>query len=36
VRSALEILREEFWQTLGHLGCSRVDDLGPHVFRKTF
>ncbi|MGF3054924.1 alpha-hydroxy acid oxidase, partial [Microbacterium sp. YY-01] len=36
VRSALQILREEFWQTLGHLGCSRVEELGPHVFRKTF
>lgn len=36
VASALEILREEFWTTLGHLGCSSVSDLGPNVFRQIF
>lgn len=35
VRSVLEVLREEFWMTLGHLGCSFVADLGPHVFRDA-
>lgn len=32
VRRVLEILREEFWTTLGHLGVSSVSELGPHVF----
>ena len=27
VRRTLELLRQEFWTTLGHLGCSSVDDL---------
>lgn len=31
-RRVLEILRREFWTTLGHLGCSSVADLGPQVF----
>jgi len=31
VRAVLRILRQEFWTTLGHLGCSRVSELGPHV-----
>jgi len=35
VRRTLELLQEEFWTTLGHLGCSRVSDLGPHVFRQS-
>jgi 4-hydroxymandelate oxidase len=29
-RRVLELLKAEFWTTLGHLGCSRVDELGPH------
>jgi 4-hydroxymandelate oxidase len=33
VRRTIEILTEEFWTTLGHLGCSSPADLGPHVFR---
>ena len=28
----LELLKAEFWTTLGHLGCSRVDQLHPGVF----
>jgi 4-hydroxymandelate oxidase len=36
VERTLEILREELWMTLGHLGCSSIADLGPHVFRQTF
>lgn len=32
VRRVLEILKSEFWTTLGHLGCSKVSDLGPHIF----
>ncbi|MDR5701396.1 alpha-hydroxy acid oxidase [Agromyces aerolatus] len=36
VEAALQILREEFWMTMGHLGCSSVAELGPHVFRRTF
>ncbi len=36
VARTLEILREELWMTLGHLGCSSISDLGPHVFRQTF
>ena len=31
-RRVLELLQSEFWTTLGHLGCSSVDELGPGVF----
>lgn len=34
VRRVLEILKTEFWTTLGHLGCSSVAELGPHVFME--
>jgi len=34
VQRTLELLKEEFWTTLGHLGCSSVAELGPHVFRQ--
>jgi 4-hydroxymandelate oxidase len=33
VQRTLELLKTEFWTTLGHLGCSKVSELGPHVFR---
>jgi 4-hydroxymandelate oxidase len=32
VRRTLELLKREFWTTLGHLGCSSVDELSPKVF----
>jgi isopentenyl diphosphate isomerase/L-lactate dehydrogenase-like FMN-dependent dehydrogenase len=35
VRRVLELLRDEFWTTLGHLGCSTVSDLSPNVFRSN-
>jgi 4-hydroxymandelate oxidase len=35
VRRVLEILKLEFWTTLGHLGCSSVAELGPHVFFES-
>ncbi|WP_102225219.1 alpha-hydroxy acid oxidase [Acidimangrovimonas sediminis] len=34
VKRTLDLLRDEFWTTLGHLGCSRVSDLSPAVFRS--
>lgn len=34
VRRTLEILREEFWTTLGHLGCAAPSELGLHVFHR--
>lgn len=30
VRRTLELLKREFWTTLGHLGCSNVGALGRH------
>ncbi len=33
VKRVLELLRDEFWTTMGHLGCSRVSDISPAVFR---
>ncbi|WMT89066.1 alpha-hydroxy acid oxidase [Pelagibacterium sp. H642] len=33
VKRVLDLLRDEFWTTLGHLGCSAVSDLSPEVFR---
>ncbi|QHC35170.1 alpha-hydroxy acid oxidase [Komagataeibacter xylinus] len=35
VRRTLELLKMEFWSTLGHLGCSRVSDLSPAIFAQT-
>ncbi|GAB3556384.1 alpha-hydroxy acid oxidase [Spelaeicoccus albus] len=34
VQRVLEILKEEFWTTLGHLGCSTVDELSSDIFRQ--
>jgi isopentenyl diphosphate isomerase/L-lactate dehydrogenase-like FMN-dependent dehydrogenase len=34
VKRVLDLLRDEFWTTLGHLGCSTVSDLSPEVFRS--
>ncbi|PJE29598.1 (S)-mandelate dehydrogenase [Pseudooceanicola marinus] len=34
VQRVLDLLRDEFWTTLGHLGCSSVSDLSPAVFRS--
>lgn len=34
VRRTIELLTEEFWTTLGHLGCSTPADLGRHVLRQ--
>lgn len=31
-RAVMDILKREFWTTLGHLGCSKVSDLSPAVF----
>jgi len=36
VEATLRILQQELWMTLGHLGCSTISELGPHVFRSTF
>lgn len=33
VKRVLELLQDEFWTTLGHLGCSGVADLSPAIFR---
>jgi isopentenyl diphosphate isomerase/L-lactate dehydrogenase-like FMN-dependent dehydrogenase len=30
----LELLKDEFWTTMGHLGCSTVAELTPAVFRS--
>lgn len=35
VARVIEILKQELWMTLGHLGCSSVDELGAHVFREN-
>ena len=35
VLRVIEILKQELWMTLGHLGCSSIADLGPHVFRHN-
>lgn len=35
VRRVIEILQQELWMTLGHLGCSTISELGPHVFREN-
>lgn len=35
VQRVIEILKQELWMTLGHLGCSKIDELGPHVFREN-
>lgn len=35
VRRVLELLKDEFWTTLGHLGCSNVAQLNAAVFRPT-
>lgn len=34
-KRVLELLRNEFWTTLGHLGCSRVDQLSEMVFSRS-
>lgn len=34
VRRVLDLLRDEFWTTMGHLGCARVSDLSPAIFRS--
>ncbi|ARO15191.1 glycolate oxidase [Ketogulonicigenium robustum] len=31
-RRVLELLRDEYWTTLGHLGCATTADLGPACF----
>ena len=33
VKRVLDLLQDEFWTTLGHLGCSTVADLSPDVFQ---
>src|SRR5690606_11155478 len=35
VSRALEILTKEIDRTLGHLGCRSVEELGPHLLRRT-
>ncbi|MCQ9368744.1 alpha-hydroxy-acid oxidizing protein [Brevibacterium sp. 91QC2O2] len=35
VEAVLDILREEFWMTMGHLGCSTVTELTPQNFRDA-
>jgi isopentenyl diphosphate isomerase/L-lactate dehydrogenase-like FMN-dependent dehydrogenase len=35
VARVIEILKQELWMTLGHLGCSSISELGPHVFRQN-
>ncbi|WP_062013742.1 alpha-hydroxy acid oxidase [Aureimonas sp. AU4] len=34
VHRTLELLKREFWTTLGHLGCSHVRELGLHVIAE--
>lgn len=34
VRRVLDLLKEEFWSTMGHLGCSTVAELTPAVLRS--
>ncbi|MCD1633662.1 alpha-hydroxy-acid oxidizing protein [Martelella mediterranea] len=34
VKRVLDLLKDEFWTTLGHLGCSSVSDLSPEIFRS--
>jgi len=34
VLRTLELLRDEFWSTMGHLGCSSVAELSPAIFRS--
>ena len=33
VKRVLDLLKDEFWTTLGHLGCSTVKDLSLDIFR---
>jgi 4-hydroxymandelate oxidase len=35
VRRTLELLQREFWTTLGHLGCSRVEELSEEVLYRA-
>jgi len=35
VLRVLEILKDEFWTTMGHLGCSTVAALTPAVLRQA-
>ncbi|GAA1592560.1 alpha-hydroxy acid oxidase [Kribbella hippodromi] len=35
VLRTIELLRDELWTTLGHLGCSSVADLGPDAIRQA-
>ena len=35
VRRTLELLQREFWTTLGHLGCSQVEDLSEAVLYRS-
>jgi 4-hydroxymandelate oxidase len=35
VRRTLELLQQELWTTLGHLGVSSIAELSPAVFRST-
>jgi 4-hydroxymandelate oxidase len=35
VRRTLELLQREFWTTLGHLGCSSVQELSPDVIYRS-
>jgi L-lactate dehydrogenase (FMN-dependent) and related alpha-hydroxy acid dehydrogenases len=34
VKRVLDLLRDEFWSTMGHLGCSTISDLTPAIFRR--
>ncbi|MBF9234133.1 alpha-hydroxy acid oxidase [Microvirga alba] len=35
VRRTLDLLQREFWTTLGHLGCSKVEDLSDAVLHQS-
>lgn len=35
VARTIELLRDELWTTLGHLGCSSVSELGPQQLRQV-